>query len=357
MYPQIAASAGDDPKPKRRRAAGLTCEIEGCERKCACKGLCNMHYARKMRGAPDWADPEPHKSGKRPSPRRSCSVDGCGRHAQAHGLCGTHLARRNRQEPNWDDPIPRPRPPRPEKPTRPGPVPAEVAAALAADYVIAKRVNGTTPHDSFDREVNRRFNAQIADLVAAGHTHAQVAEAAGASKHMVNRRITKMRSAAKTDVRPPLAQTQPVETCGNGHPRTPDNLTRCSDGKTRCKACRREAQARRAARLRSHPEQQPKITEDMHGGPTAYRYGCRCTDCRRFHSEQSGEYKWMLRFGPEGPMGPEVRERILDALRRTGSVTKAAVEVGVKHQAIYGAARAVPGFGILVNELTRAKVK
>lgn len=340
----------DDPQPWRNPAQPKTCKVQGCERTHAARGLCQMHYSRQRRGVADWADVEPRKPGRRPSTSRSCLVEECGRPVGGHGLCATHLARKRKGEPNWDDPIPRTRPARPQKQPKPGPVPPEIAAKLKADYEIARRVNGATPENSTDREVNRRFNARIADLIAAGHTHAQIAEAAGASKHMVNRRLTKMRSA--TGSRGQQNEAQPIETCANGHPRTAANLTTCSDGKVRCQACRREAQRRRTKRIRSNPELQPEIAEDMHGGATAYRCGCRCAECRRFHAKESQQYKWMLRFGPGAPMGPEVRERILEALRRTGSVMDAAAEIGVKHQAIYGAARAVPGFGILVDELT-----
>lgn len=313
-----------------------------------------MHYNRKRRGAPNWADPDPHKPGRQPSPQSSCQVSNCGRPAVSLGLCAPHAERKRRKDPAWDDPVPRPRPTKPEKPRRPGPVPQEVAAALAADWAIAKRVNGKTPHNSPAREVNRRFNASLVALAAAGHTYAQIAEAVGGSVHMVNKRLTKIH--LSNGATPPQAEdpAQPVETCVNGHPRIAENLTHCSDGKTRCKVCRREAQARRQERLRNDPALRPQITDDMHGGHTAYRNGCRCDKCRRFHSEQSQEYNWMRRFGPGAPMGPEVRGSILSALRRTGNVVAAAAEVGVEHQAVYGAVKAVPGFGTLVDQLTRA---
>lgn len=357
------AANWDDPEPWLQPAAGFTCTVEGCSRERASKGLCTLHYSRKWRGAPNWADPEPRKPGRQRLPPRFCLVDGCGRNATAHGLCPAHYSRKRKGEPNWDDPVPRPRPPR-EKKTRPGPVPPDIAAALAADYAIAKRVNGSTSLESPARETNRRFNASIVALAAAGHTYDQIAEAAGATRHMVNMRLKKIRAAAPQDEAARQAdasaqqeqeQTPAVETCINGHPRIADNLTTCSDGKVRCKVCRREAQRRRQKRLQNNPELRPEITDDMHGGPTAYRYGCRCGDCRRFHSEQSQEYKWMGRFGPGAPMGPEIRSSILSALRRTGNVAAAAAEVGVPHQSVYGAVKAVPGFGILVKELTRAQ--
>jgi hypothetical protein len=226
------------------------CLIEGCGKAKGngCAGLCKMHYDRKRRGLDNWADPRPW---------------------------------RNHQ----------------------GPVPPDVAAAFAADYAIAKRVNGKTPTGSPAHEVNRRFNATLWALKQAGHTHAQIAEAAGATVHMVDMRLKKIR-------------------------------------------------ASRSA-TKSRPDVSPPIPEEMHGTATGYRYyKCRCAECRRHHAEEHRERRWALRYGPGAPMGPEVRERILDMLRRSGSLDDVVAEVQVKHQTIYSAARAVPEFGALVRELT-----
>lgn len=189
----------NDPRP-RESTAGLPCAVDGCERRSDYKGLCRRHYGRKRLGDPAWDDPQPHKTGRKARPTQPCSVDDCGRQATGQGLCRTHLKRKTENDPNWDDPIPRPRPPKPKKPSRPGAVPADVAAALAADYAIAKRVNGTTPPDSPAHEVNRRFSAAVAALAAAGHTHPQIAEAAGGSVHMISKRITKMNASATCQV-------------------------------------------------------------------------------------------------------------------------------------------------------------
>lgn len=226
------------------------CSVKNCEK---VKGdgtaeLCAMHYARKQRGLSNWAASRP---------------------------------RRNRQ----------------------GPVPPDTAAAFAADYVIAKRVNGTTPADSPAHEVNRRFNATLWALKQAGYSHVQIAEAAGATVHMVDMRLKKIRA------------SQPA--------------------------------------AKSRQDVSPPTPEEMHGTAAGYRYyKCRCAKCRQHHADEHRKRRWMLRYGPGAPMGPEVRERILDVLRRSGSVDDAVAEVGVKHQTIYSAARAVPEFGALVRELT-----
>jgi hypothetical protein len=54
-------------------------------------------------------------------------------------------------------------------------------------------------------------------------------------------------------------------------------------------------------------------------------------------------------------MGPKVRSKILTSLRTTRSVIATAKALGLTHQAIYGACKAIPDFGDRVNELTRAK--
>jgi hypothetical protein len=109
---------------------------------------------------------------------------------------------------------------------------------------------------------------------------------------------------------------------------------------------------RRDKQRRNGPDPKLPMTEEMHGTGTGYRYGCRCAKCRLCHSKEQRKRRWMLRYGPGGPMGPEVRERIIEALRRSGSMDDVVAEVQVKHQTIYSAARAVPDFGILMNQLT-----
>ena len=92
-----------------------------------------------------------------------------------------------------------------------------------------------------------------------------------------------------------------------------------------------------------------------HWTDTQYSYGCRCSACREAHAEVSRKWKWERTYGKNGPMGPEVRSKILGSLRRTRNVVETAREVGVSHQAIYRAVSAVPGFGDLVAELTRPR--
>jgi len=379
----------DDPDAWRtRNPAKRRCSIEGCDRPCDVKNLCKLHYNRKRRGDKDWDSPELRKPGRKPSISATCSVSACDRPPYGHGLCSTHLVCRRAGNPNWSDPIPRPRPAAQEKTPKPGPVSPEIAAELHADYLIARRVNGATPEDSADRDIGRRFNTRIAELAAAGYTHSQIAQAAGASIHMVRRRIARIRvesgllqpsdcsvngcnrdayarglcrlhygrqlkgdeNWAEPNPRPRGKHARTVELCPNGHPRTPNNLSVNANGVKRCKACKRDAQQRSA------PNQRLEITPDMHGTATGWRYGCRCDDCRQQHSRDSQERRWMAVYGPGGRMGPKVRERILGSLEQTGNVKATADEVGVTHQAIYRACSAVPGFGTLVRKLIKPRV-
>lgn len=91
----------------------------------------------------------------------------------------------------------------------------------------------------------------------------------------------------------------------------------------------------------------------QHGDDARYRAGCRCTDCRIAHNEVSQEWKRERNFGPGGPMGPEVREKVLRVLKKNHSVIATAKELGITHQKIYGACKALPEFGDQVDELTR----
>jgi transposase-like protein len=91
-----------------------------------------------------------------------------------------------------------------------------------------------------------------------------------------------------------------------------------------------------------------------HGTDSRYRYGCRCTDCRIAHAEESARWKRERTFGPGAPMGPDVRREILRLLKTNRSVIATAKELGITHQKIYGACKALPEFGERVDELTRA---
>lgn len=92
----------------------------------------------------------------------------------------------------------------------------------------------------------------------------------------------------------------------------------------------------------------------QHGDPSRYRRGCRCTDCRIGHAEDTARWKHERLYGDGAPMGPKVRAQILASLRTTRSVIATAKTLGLTHQAIYGACKAIPEFGDQVDELTRA---
>lgn len=92
-----------------------------------------------------------------------------------------------------------------------------------------------------------------------------------------------------------------------------------------------------------------------HGTDSRYSYGengegCRCQPCREAHAEVCKRWKWERTYGDDGPMGPKVRKKILASLKVTGNVKATAEAVGVTYQAIYRAAKSVPGFGELVAE-------
>jgi hypothetical protein len=87
-------------------------------------------------------------------------------------------------------------------------------------------------------------------------------------------------------------------------------------------------------------------------GDSRYRAGCRCGICREDHADVSRAWKWEQTYGEGGPMGPKIRGRILASLKRTRNVVETAREVDVTYQAIYRAAKAVPGFGDLIDNLT-----
>jgi hypothetical protein len=53
-------------------------------------------------------------------------------------------------------------------------------------------------------------------------------------------------------------------------------------------------------------------------------------------------------------MSPAVRAEILQLLGEGHSVKAAAVAVGTTHQAVYGAAKALPEFGRAIERLTAA---
>lgn len=90
----------------------------------------------------------------------------------------------------------------------------------------------------------------------------------------------------------------------------------------------------------------------QHGSGSRYRYGCRCAECRAAHTEESAHWRYERDFGTGAPRGPEWRREVLRSLKTTGSVITTAKTLGVTHQAIYGAALAVPEFGEQLEKLT-----
>lgn len=80
-------------------------------------------------------------------------------------------------------------------------------------------------------------------------------------------------------------------------------------------------------------------------GVTGYRAGCPCSVCRSSRAKEAAGRRADERYGRDGPVNATVRRRVLQLVRRGHSVPAAAAAVGLTHQAIYGAARALPRFG------------
>lgn len=92
-----------------------------------------------------------------------------------------------------------------------------------------------------------------------------------------------------------------------------------------------------------------------HGHDSRYRAGCRCAECRAAHAEESKTRRQEKTYGKGGPMGPEMRRRILTSLAKTGNVVATASKLGITWQSIHRAAKALPEFGERVDELTAAQ--
>jgi hypothetical protein len=68
VYPAAGAAAGETSEGERM------CSAEGCGRRIYCKGLCNVHYERARKAAP----------------QVRCTFEGCERQVVGRGLCGGH---------------------------------------------------------------------------------------------------------------------------------------------------------------------------------------------------------------------------------------------------------------------------
>ena len=88
-------------------------------------------------------------------------------------------------------------------------------------------------------------------------------------------------------------------------------------------------------------------------GVAGYRAGCPCTVCRTGRAELAAKERHTARYGPDGPVNAAVRRRVLEHVKRGCTVQDAAARVGLTHQAIYGAARALPAFGAQLDAAIR----
>lgn len=73
------------------------CTWEGCTEVHSAKGLCAMHYHRKLRGAP--MDAPKRSRRKKGEPPQPCVVEGCDGVRNARGLCSMHYVRLNEGRP------------------------------------------------------------------------------------------------------------------------------------------------------------------------------------------------------------------------------------------------------------------
>ncbi len=81
-----SVSANPVVPPRRRKNAGVACEIAGCERSSLARGLCQRHYGHWRRQR----EPGPPRKRRGPHP---CSVTGCDRSRDARGFCSRHYKR------------------------------------------------------------------------------------------------------------------------------------------------------------------------------------------------------------------------------------------------------------------------
>ena len=66
----------------------MPCQIDGCDRPHKARGLCQTHYAQRLRGV----DFSPIRSRVREKPPK-CVEDGCAEPVKSKGLCKTHYQR------------------------------------------------------------------------------------------------------------------------------------------------------------------------------------------------------------------------------------------------------------------------
>lgn len=65
------------------------CKIDGCGKRVAGRGWCQMHYRRWSK----YGDPRPDLPPQRVKPQGPCTVDGCTQDQKIKGLCGKHYQR------------------------------------------------------------------------------------------------------------------------------------------------------------------------------------------------------------------------------------------------------------------------
>ena len=63
---------------------GFSCSQDKCDSAALCKGLCNAHYLRYIRGS------EMKLPVKRRERNRTCKIDGCGKKHYGNDLCNSH---------------------------------------------------------------------------------------------------------------------------------------------------------------------------------------------------------------------------------------------------------------------------
>lgn len=92
-----------------------------------------------------------------------------------------------------------------------------------------------------------------------------------------------------------------------------------------------------------------------HGTDGRYKAGCRCTRCTAAHQEALQDYRHRKLYGDGAVMGPQVRQRIINAVLAGSSLSQAAASVALSRQRVSAARAALPEFDTQIDEALRSQ--